>query len=234
MHTWVERLHNTSYISKNIHISHFIPSLMKNTWWILINPSQKIYKNQIQKNILWEIRRQWFPSFSTEVYKKKWVSLFCYHKTFESIKNELLKYQDTLFFVFDHQYKWENIIQMPFLSLEEYYKFLYVCDQNIVRWENSFMESLWTWKPFLWDIYKESNEAHKEKIHDFSMYLTSHFWNIFWEYIQIYKDFNLWKEKEALWQFLHYENNFEIITKETLIEKDVITNIWYLFWDSSL
>jgi len=46
---------------------------------------------------------------------------------------------------------------MPFLNMIEYYKFLYVCDKNIVRGENSLVESILSTKPFLWDIYKESN-----------------------------------------------------------------------------
>jgi len=60
---------------------------------------------------------------------------------------------------------------MPFLSLVDYGVFQSLCDANIVRGENSLCQALITGKPVLWDIYKESNNAHIEKIEDFLTFL---------------------------------------------------------------
>jgi hypothetical protein len=112
---------------------------------------------------------------------------------------------------------------MPFLKIDDYYKFQYLCDKNIVRWENSLINSLFTKKPFLWDIYKEHNEAHKEKIKDFSQYLVSTFWQSFDEYNHIFSDFNIWDVKSGFCKFLNYENDFKKIQEN--INNDLVKNI---------
>jgi hypothetical protein len=112
---------------------------------------------------------------------------------------------------------------MPFLKIDDYYKFQYLCDKNIVRWENSLINSLFTKKPFLWDIYKEHNEAHKEKIEDFSQYLLSTFWQSFDEYNTIFSDFNIWDVKSGFCKFLNYENDFKKIQEN--INNDLVKKI---------
>jgi hypothetical protein len=43
----------------------------------------------------------------------------------------------------------------------------------MVRGENSLITAIEAKKPFYWDIYKESNKAHKQKLEDFEQYLKS-------------------------------------------------------------
>lgn len=64
-----------------------------------------------------------------------------------------------------------NAVHMPFLSLAEYSRLLDSCDANIVRGENSLVGAMLAEKPFLWDIYRESNGAHEEKIRDFGAFV---------------------------------------------------------------
>lgn len=225
LHDWVQGLHNTQYISKNVEVTHFIPSLLNNSGGIIINPYLYEFKEQIKEKWIHCARSDFLPHLDTEIYEKEWVSLFCYKETFEIIKIELEKVENTIFFLFDHHYEWKNIVNMPFLNIYEYYKFLHLCDRNIVRWENSLSESLLTLKPFLWDIYKENNLAHTQKIHDFSDYLNNNFWNTFWKYNEIFKKFNLWDKKTWFLEFLNYKNNFEIIWEKIIVENDLIKNI---------
>lgn len=225
MHNGVNSLHDTKYTSKNVWVTHFVPSLLQGTWWIIINPYLNDFKNQINKKTIIKLRKEFLPDLKEEVYSKTWVSVFCYKETFIKIKYKFKKNPDIIFFTFDNHFTWENIINMPFMEMNKYYKFGYLCDKNIVRWENSLVNSLLTWKPFLWDIYKEHNWAHKEKIQDFSTYLLSNFWQSFNEYNNIFKEFNIWNIKKWFWDFIEYKNNFEIIKESININSDLIKNI---------
>lgn len=80
---------------------------------------------------------------------------------------------------------------MPFLSLEDYGVFQSLCDANVVRGENSLCQALISGKPVLWDIYKESNGAHEEKIEDYCSFLQEKFPETDWgKYAQIMRRFN--------------------------------------------
>ena len=117
---------------------------------------------------------------------------------------------------------------MPFLNIFEYYKFLYLCDKNIVRWENSLVESIFTEKPFLWDIYKENNLAHKEKIEDFSTYLCNNFWNKINSYIDVFSWINLSEEKWKYFSdFINMEADFwgGYLAEKINLENNLIKNL---------
>jgi len=228
LHTWVKSLHNTNYNSKNVSVTHFIPSLLDNSGWIIINPYLKEFENQIKKEGNLALRKKFLPNLNEDFYHKNWISVFCYIETFKNIKEFILKDNKNIYFIFDYNSSKENIINMPFLNLINYYKFLYLCDKNIVRWENSLISSILTWKPFLWDIYKEHNLAHKEKIEDFSNYLKNNFWNNFLEYIEIFKDFNnIEFSKEAFKSFIYLkeEQIFKKIKKNINVKRDLIKNV---------
>lgn len=197
IHEWAENLHMTTYTQKNVKITHFIPSVLPNTWWVIIN------------DIKPKTKKEAFCWLTEVQYNKKWISVFVYPETFLEIKNEILTRKDELFFIFDDRNKieWENIIQMPFMLIKEYYDFLWVCDKNLVRWENSLIWGLITKKPFLWDIYKENNNAHFYKINEF--------WNFLWnkEYKEILKIFNLENFREWFLKFMNFEDNDFFINK---------------------
>lgn len=88
---------------------------------------------------------------------------------------------------------------MPFLSLEDYGVFQLLCDANVVRGENSLCQALISGKPVLWDIYKESNVAHIEKIEDYLVFLQKQFPGARWEeYGDIMRRFNGLEKKELI------------------------------------
>lgn len=51
-------------------------------------------------------------------------------------------------------------IHLPFLPQPDYDWLLAHCDLNLVRGEDSFVRAQWAGKPFIWDIYPQSEEAH--------------------------------------------------------------------------
>jgi uncharacterized repeat protein (TIGR03837 family) len=60
-----------------------------------------------------------------------------------------------------------NLIQLPFIPQEDYDYLLSVCDINLVRGEDSFVRAQWAGKPFIWDIYPQSDLAHEVKLDAF-------------------------------------------------------------------
>ena len=212
IHNWIQSLHNTFYEQKNVSVTHFIPSVLENTGWIIL---QDFWKNITKKSF--------FPWKNDDFYQKNWISVFVYPETFEIIKDLILKDKENLYFIFDDRNKlsWENIIQMPFLEIDEYYNFLKVCQKNIVRGENSFIKAILAWKPYLWDIYNEPNNQHIYKIDEF--------WDFLWDdnYKEILKIFNLKDKKSWLEKFLSFENNdfFENKSKYILKNCDLMKNL---------
>ncbi|MEY4120030.1 MAG: hypothetical protein RLZZ472_420 [Pseudomonadota bacterium] len=60
-----------------------------------------------------------------------------------------------------------QLIQLPFIPQEDYDYLLSICDINLVRGEDSFVRAQWAGKPFIWDIYPQSNLAHEVKLNAF-------------------------------------------------------------------
>jgi hypothetical protein len=218
IHKWCHSLHNTKYMQKNVKITHFVPSLIEGTWWVILNNIKKLNK------------KDFFPNLDEKFYNKEWISVFVYKDTFLEIKKYILFQEDKLFFIFDdrNNISWKNIIKMPFMQIDDYYDFLWVCDKNIVRWENSFIASILIKKPFLWDIYKEPNNAHTYKLDDFSLF----FWDL--EYGEILKLFNLKNKEEAFKKFLDFSKKsiFEQKGEYVLSSCDLIKNLEELIFDN--
>lgn len=189
MHSGVKSLHNTSYTSKNVSVIHYIPSLLNEWWWVIINPYFDDFEKEISKNWIFYYKKKLIPNLEESLYQRNWISVFCYKETFEKIKNSISQDKENMYLLFDNTLYWDNVINMPFLNILDYGKILYLCDKNIVRWENSLVWALMSKMPFLWDIYKEHNKAHKEKIEDFWNFLISKS-NTFSDYLEIFRDFN--------------------------------------------
>ena len=98
----------------------------------------------------------------------------------------------------------------PFFSLENIGVFQSLCDANIVRGENSLCQALISGKPVLWDIYKEKNDAHLEKIEDSLGFLRSFFSeDTFNEYARIFREFNSGAKDTALLDFFETTEEFQ-------------------------
>lgn len=199
MHDGVQNLHNTSYQSKNVSVTHYIPSLLPEWGWVIISPYIESFKNEIKEKWILSARKVLFPSLTETDYQKTWISIFCYKETFEEIKEAILQDTENFYLLFQYQLQAKNVVNMPFVDIIQYEKILCICDKNLVRGENSLVWALWTWKPFLWDIYKEHNKAHQYKIQDFCQYLQTI--GDFVNYFEIFTLFNEEKQRKYFQKF---------------------------------
>ena len=56
---------------------------------------------------------------------------------------------------------------LPFLPQPIYDRLLWACDVNFVRGEDSFVRAQWAQRPFVWQIYPQSEQAHLVKLDAF-------------------------------------------------------------------
>ena len=56
---------------------------------------------------------------------------------------------------------------LPALSQLDYDALLWSCDLSFVRGEDSLVRALWAGKPFVWQIYAQSDNAHQAKLEAF-------------------------------------------------------------------
>lgn len=56
---------------------------------------------------------------------------------------------------------------LPFLSQPDYDKLLAICDINFVRGEDSWIRAIWAAKPFIWQPYWQTEQAHMIKLNAF-------------------------------------------------------------------
>ena len=62
---------------------------------------------------------------------------------------------------------------LPALSQLDYDALLWSCDLNFVRGEDSLVRALWAGKPFVWQIYQQSDNAHQAKLDAFLDHLQA-------------------------------------------------------------
>lgn len=70
---------------------------------------------------------------------------------------------------YDHGYMRGNLAVrvLPFMDQLRYDEFLWACDCNFVRGEDSFVRAQWAARPFVWHIYPQQEDAHWVKLHAF-------------------------------------------------------------------
>ncbi len=56
---------------------------------------------------------------------------------------------------------------LPWLPQPDYDRLLWAADLNVVRGEDSFVRAQWAGKPFLWQIYRQEDGAHADKLQAF-------------------------------------------------------------------
>ena len=60
-----------------------------------------------------------------------------------------------------------SIVYLPQLTQTDYDHLLWSCDLNFVRGEDSLVRAIWAAKPFIWQIYPQSDGAHHAKLDAF-------------------------------------------------------------------
>lgn len=70
------------------------------------------------------------------------------------------------------QHRSLTVQAVPFLSHGDYDRLLWACDLNFVRGEDSFVRAQWAERPFVWQIYPQSENTHLAKLDAFlNLYL---------------------------------------------------------------
>jgi len=65
-----------------------------------------------------------------------------------------------------------TVYALPLLPQSNFDRLLWACDVNFVRGEDSFVRAQWAKRPFVWQIYPQTEEAHLVKLEAFlSRYL---------------------------------------------------------------
>jgi uncharacterized repeat protein (TIGR03837 family) len=60
-----------------------------------------------------------------------------------------------------------SILYLPALTQRDYDHLLWACDLNFVRGEDSLVRAIWAAKPFIWQIYPQTDGAHRAKLDAF-------------------------------------------------------------------
>ena len=60
-----------------------------------------------------------------------------------------------------------SVVVAPFVSQHDYDRLLWACDLNFVRGEDSFVRAQWAASPFVWQIYRQQDDAHRVKLEAF-------------------------------------------------------------------
>jgi uncharacterized repeat protein (TIGR03837 family) len=60
-----------------------------------------------------------------------------------------------------------SVHTLPFLSQADYDQLLRDCDLNFVRGEDSWLRAIWAGKPFIWQPYVQTEDAHIAKLNAF-------------------------------------------------------------------
>ena len=245
LHKGLESLHGTTYVLESGYdtVIHFIPSLLPKGGGVIINP---LIEKEIQKSLwkgIFDGRKNFFQRNMhylfedrkwpiQDMLQKKWIFIFVYPSTLAKILSIIENdTSGTIFWISGYVGDLQtthNCRIVPFLSLVDYGVFQNLCDVNIVRGENSLCQGLLSWKPLLWDIYKESNGAHLEKTEDFLTWIVPYFESNL-EYISIARDFMNTGNPESFARFLQSYQDFEEIgeriSREVHRESDLVEKL---------
>ncbi len=128
----------------------------------------------------------------TDPYPALEISLFCYEtapvkELVDAWANSPLplrchvaagKPQAAMGQVFGHPGPWQTgnleLCPLPFLPQADYDQLLRRCAINFVRGEDSFLRAQWAARPFVWNIYRQDEDAHLEKLEAFVARYTEH------------------------------------------------------------
>ena len=68
---------------------------------------------------------------------------------------------------------WLGLHPLPYLSQTDFDHLLWSCDLNMVRGEDSLVRALWAGQPFVWHIYPQDDNAHRDKLEAFLNWLQA-------------------------------------------------------------
>ncbi len=161
----------------------FYPGLSENTGGLLREHDFDLRQSKFQAD-------QWLKRQGIDKSDALLVSLFCYEP--HSLKQLLQQYaqqeSSTLVLITagraseafhcavkslnDQRQDWNELgklrwHQLPYLSQVDYDHLLWSCDLNFVRGEDSLARAILSGRPFIWNIYRQDDDAHLIKLQAF-------------------------------------------------------------------
>ena len=129
-------------------------------------------------------RRQWLQSQGIADHGEALVSLFCYASAPAERLLAQLRALDTPVHLLVTAGQASGLVEqalannpqapgqvrisyLPLLPQTEFDTLLWACDLNFVRGEDSLVRALWAGRPFVWQIYPQSDGAHQAKLEAF-------------------------------------------------------------------
>ncbi|WNO61174.1 elongation factor P maturation arginine rhamnosyltransferase EarP [Rheinheimera sp. MMS21-TC3] len=93
-----------------------------------------------------------------------------------------------------------SLVILPFLAQDDYDYLLWACDINFVRGEDSIIRAHWANKPFVWQIYRQQEDAHLIKLQSFLQLYCSNMTNSVKEKLQnMYMAWNTQQPLVKVW-----------------------------------
>jgi uncharacterized repeat protein (TIGR03837 family) len=131
-----------------------------------------------------DARRQWLQSQGIADHGEALVSLFCYASAPAERLLAQLRALDTPVHLLVTAGQASGLVEqalannpqapgqvrisyLPLLPQTEFDRLLWACDLNIVRGEDSLIRALWAGRPFVWQIYPQSDGVHQAKLEAF-------------------------------------------------------------------
>jgi uncharacterized repeat protein (TIGR03837 family) len=127
-----------------------------------------------------DLRSDWLRSIGVDCgVESSLVSLFCYDDSpVEALFADCARDANGVHFLVPAGLPQENLQQifgratfygiratvLPFLAQDDYDRLLACCDVNFVRGEDSFVRAQWAGKPFVWQAYRQAENAHHLKL----------------------------------------------------------------------
>lgn len=163
---WIEECHAipSPHPSTGLDKSLFFPGFTKATGGLIREASLVVQRNAFKSDLA--AQNKWRAAHGLPAKQRGMidVSLFCYPDApVESLKGVRLFVPEGLL----PDLKGPNIFRFPFLTSQDYDRLLWTCDLNCVRGEDSWIRAIWAGNPFIWQIYKQPDEAHLVKLRAF-------------------------------------------------------------------
>jgi uncharacterized repeat protein (TIGR03837 family) len=84
-----------------------------------------------------------------------------------ALANQLMQYYPQLKQYGEQVINTLTLKVLPFMPQNDYDKLLLACDINFVRGEDSVIRAHWAAKPFIWQIYRQAEQVHLDKLNAF-------------------------------------------------------------------
>ncbi|MBW0454196.1 MAG: elongation factor P maturation arginine rhamnosyltransferase EarP [Candidatus Kinetoplastibacterium crithidii] len=179
--SWIESCHLLpSKISKNSNKFFFFPGFNDKTGGIILEPNLIKKRNVFQESLSTQMSFLKTLGIDDNLLKERsnkiFCYLFCYNTTpiediikgfiklnkeiviFANIGNPILQFAK----YYDHTMI--KIIKIPFIDQNDFDKLLWSMDVNFVRGEDSFIRAIWSGRPMIWNIYKQKDNIHINKL----------------------------------------------------------------------